>query len=195
MSFHLTVSDLRQHDYCARIVYFTHCVGLGRRRPTTYKMQEGLLAHEQVTWLEERRTLHSYGLTEGERHFDVRLNSSTLELSGWLDMLIVTPTEAIPVEYKNSTYDEVGSNHLTQLAAYALMIEEQWGVEVKRAFVHFIPTKTSHEVELPAILKESVLKRLHTIHQMVEHEALPDPTPWRGRCTDCEFRNFCPDVW
>jgi CRISPR-associated exonuclease Cas4 len=195
MSFHLSVSDLRQYDYCARIVYFTHCVGMGRRRPTTYKMQEGSLAHEQVAWLEERRTLRSYGLTEGKREFDVRLNSTALELSGLLDMLIVTPTEAIPVEYKNSTYDQVGSNHMVQLGAYALMIEEQWGVAVKRAFVHFIPTKTSHEVELTPILKEHTLKQLHNIHQMVENESLPDATRFRGRCSDCEFRNFCPDVW
>lgn len=195
MTVPLTVSDLRQNDYCTRIVYFTHCVGLGRRRPTTYKMQEGGLAHEQVAWLEERRSLRSYGLKEGERLFDVRLNSEKLQLNGVLDMLILTSDEAIPVEYKNTLYDGVSQNHLVQLAAYALIIEEKWQRQVDRAFVHFIPTKQSREIELTASLKQYTLKQIGKLQQMIEREQLPDATNVRGRCTDCEFRNFCPDVW
>jgi len=195
MSFQITVSDLRQYEYCERIVYFTHCAGLGRRRPGTYKMREGALEHLRVNSLEERRSLRTYGLSEGERQFEVRLNSSKLGLTGLLDMVVVSKTELIPVEYKNSFNGEVGANHRIQLAAYALMLEEQWQLPVKRAFVHFIPLKQSEEVPIEATLRAKVARQVAGVRRMVEREALPDATKVRGRCTDCEFRNFCPDVW
>jgi CRISPR-associated exonuclease Cas4 len=29
---------------------------------------------------------------------------------------------------------------------------------------------------------------------MIAREAMPEPTPWRERCKECEFRRFCNDV-
>src|SRR5437868_15412178 len=104
MTISLTVSDLRQYEYCARIPYFTHVLGLRRKRPTTYKMEEGRLEHQHVSELEERRSLRSYGLTKGERRFNVNLTSITLQVTGVLDMLILTEDEAIPVEFKNDLH-------------------------------------------------------------------------------------------
>jgi CRISPR-associated exonuclease Cas4 len=195
MALQLTVSDLRQYEYCARIPYFTHVFGMNRKRPVTYKMQEGGLEHEHVTELEERRSLRSYGLQTGERRFDVYLTSEHLGLTGRLDMLIVTENEAIPVEFKNDLYNRVGENHLLQLAAYSLIIEEQLELPVRRAFVHFIPTKQSREVPLSTPLKDKTHSRLSQLRRMIERESHPDATPVKGRCIDCEFRNFCLDVW
>lgn len=195
MTIQLSVSDLRQFEYCARIPYFTHVLGLRRTRPTTYKMQEGLIEHERVAELEERRSLRSYGLQSGERHFDVTLNSARLGLNGRLDMLIVTEEEAIPVEFKNNLSNGLGANHQMQLAAYALIIEECWQRQVKRAFVHFIPTKQSRELKITQALKGRLLDRLGGLQTMIGSEILPDATPVSGRCVDCEFRNFCPDIW
>jgi CRISPR-associated exonuclease Cas4 len=190
-----TVSDLRQFEYCQRVVYFTHCMGLSRRRPATYKMQEGKLAHEAVAELEERRSLRNYGLAEGERRFNVPLYSEQLEISGLLDMLIITEDEAIPVEFKSSFNSEVGQNHKIQLGAYSVLIEELWQVPVSRSFIYFIPLKEVVTVPITGNLKSFTLQRLEAVKTMIEREALPDATKYAGRCTDCEFRNFCPDVW
>jgi len=97
----LAVSDVKQYVYCPRVVYFTGCRQL--RRPVTYKMVEGQLEHETTEAREHRRSLRAYGLTEGERHFAVRLRSERLGLSGLLDMAIVTAMETIPVEFKSSS--------------------------------------------------------------------------------------------
>jgi len=105
----LTVSDVKQYPYCPRIVYYTYLLPL-RARPITYKMAEGKLEHERTTELEERRSLRAYGLAEGVRHFDVALSSQRLGMSGRLDMVIETPAEVIPVDFKNSE-GKVGLNH------------------------------------------------------------------------------------
>lgn len=119
----LTVSDVKQYPYCPRIVYYSYLLPL-RARPATYKMAEGKLEHERVADLEERRSLRAYGLSEGVRRFDVSLSSDRLGLRGRLDMVIETPGEVIPVDFKNSQ-GKVGLNHKYQLTAYALLVEEQ----------------------------------------------------------------------
>ena len=47
-----TVTDLKQYFYCPRVVYYTYCLPL--LRPTTYKMEAGAVAHEEVGDLERR---------------------------------------------------------------------------------------------------------------------------------------------
>ncbi|MCR4394908.1 MAG: hypothetical protein NUV31_11100, partial [Dehalococcoidales bacterium] len=91
----LTVGDVKQYCYCPRVVFYTYCLHI--KRPTTYKMVEGNLEHGTVQEKEERRSLKAYGLLEGERRFNLSLYSPRLNLTGKLDMAIVTPAEIIPV--------------------------------------------------------------------------------------------------
>lgn len=127
----LTVSDVKQYPYCPRIVYYSYLLPL-RARPTTYKMEEGQRVHARTVELEERRSLRAYGLKDGVRHFDVKLESEKLGLRGNLDMVVETPSEVIPVDFKNSS--GIGLNHKYQLAAYALLVEEAWNRSVRRGF-------------------------------------------------------------
>lgn len=201
----LTVTDVRQWVYCPRIVYYTYVLAV--KRPVTYKMTEGTREHERVTELEARRTLRSYGLRredEARREFRVSLYSERLGLRGLLDMAIVTPHEVIPVEYKDNTphtamvgkqaVPQVALNHKYQLTAYALLAEEQFGKAVRRGFVHYIPTKQSREVLITAEMREFVVNILAEIRAMLASERLPQPTPKRSRCQECEFRRFCGDI-
>lgn len=187
----LTVTDVRQYFYCPRIVYYRLCQPL--RRPLTYKMREGKLAQDRTADLEEERSLHAYGLAAGERHFNVSLRSESLGLQGIIDMVIVTGEEAIPVEFKNTTQPPA-RNHLYQLAAYALLVEERWGLRVRRGFVYRMPLKEATEVRMTPALRTGVRGALLAMRQMVAREAQPDPTEHIGRCVDCEYRRFCGDV-
>ncbi len=189
----LTVSDVKQYPYCPRIVYYTYLLPL-RARPTTYKMAEGRLEHERLETLEERRSLRAYGLQEGIRHFDVALTSARLGLSGRLDMLIETPSELAPVDFKNSE-GKVGLNHKYQLTAYSLLVEEARRRTVRRAFIYLVPLKKAIEVAITSNMRGWVNKALREIRASLAGEITPPPTRIRSRCTDCEFRNLCPEVW
>lgn len=184
----LTVSDVKQFVYCPRVVYFTYA--LSWRRPTTYKMEEGRLEHEHVAELEERRGLRAYGLAEGERQFNVSLYSKRLGLSGKLDMVINTPGEVIPVDFKNSGAG-VGLNHKYQLTAYALLVEDRWERAVRRGFIYLLPLKRAYEVPITPNMRLFVRERLEEIRRMVKGEAMPTATRQKSRCRDCEFQNFC----
>lgn len=189
----LNASDVRQHVYCPRIPYFR----LGLRlayRPTTYKMQEGRLAHEETEEREHRRSLHAYRLSDGERQFNVQMASERLGLSGRVDMVIICPSEVIPVEFKNSNAP-LGLHQKYQLTAYALLAEEHFRRTARRTFVYLIPRKRAHEVAITPAMRRYTKRILNEIRRAVEQERMPEGTRVLGRCRECEFLPLCNDRW
>ncbi|HEX5973820.1 MAG TPA: CRISPR-associated protein Cas4 [Rubrobacteraceae bacterium] len=186
----LIVTDIRQHTYCPRIPYYRYVMPL--ERPVTAKMDLGKEEHETTSVKEARRTLRAYGIEEGERRFGVGLYSESLGLRGKIDMVILTPREVIPVEYKMAA--EVGLHHKYQLTAYAMLAEHTFGGTVTRAFAYLTPAKKAREIPITPAMREHVKKILAGLRASIAHERLLRPTPHRGRCTDCEYRRFCGDV-
>jgi CRISPR-associated exonuclease Cas4 len=186
-----TVTDLKQMAYCPRVVFYERC--LPHVRPRTYKMEAGQAAHEDEQARAARRTLARYALPEGERHFDLLLQSARLGLRGKLDEVIALGDGTlIPVDYKLTR--AVAGNHRLQLAAYALLLEAVYGGAVTRGFVVLIPTQKAVEVAINGKLRAAVATRLEEARTMVKEERMPEPTTVRARCYDCEFRRFCNDV-
>jgi CRISPR-associated exonuclease Cas4 len=188
----LRVNDLKQWDYCPRIVFYNTVMPVTRK--STIKMERGKEIEIKLDALEARRTLRRYRLAEGERRFHVWLNSPVLGMSGKLDLLIVTPEACYPVDFKY-TRDRPRRNHIMQLAAYALLVEDAMRVPVPMAFVYLTPSDQLIRINVTERLKELVLARLASIRQMVQEAILPEPTPARARCEECEFRNYCGDIF
>ncbi len=193
----LEVTDLKQYTCCPRIVYYRYC--LPRIRPITYTMEEGIRCHEEEETREERRSLRNYGLTSGERIYRLPLQSRKLGLTGRVDLAIATPSreapgaKAIVVEYKLSE-QKAGSHFLLQLAAYALLIEEAWGLPVDQGFLYSIPLRKAEPVAITQHLRRKVIQTVAQIRQIVESEIMPSPPGSLRRCVTCEFRRFCNDV-
>jgi CRISPR-associated exonuclease Cas4 len=190
-----TVTDLKQYTYCPRVVFYTYCLPL--LRPTTYKMEAGIAAHERAEKQERRRTLAAYGLEEGKRHFDVEVASQELGLRGRGDVASEVgegeEREWVPVDYKQTTR-RTGQHIRRQLAAYGLMLEETWGGTARRGFVYSLVTRKTEEIALTERLRRDVRGVVGAMREMVEREAMPGPPRSRRPCVNCEFRRFCNDV-
>lgn len=185
-------TDLKQYHFCPRITYYEKC--LPDFRPQTYMMLAGREAHEREQARALRRTLHAYRLVEGERHFDVHLRSLTLGLAGKIDEVVLAPGDpprAYPVDYKLTP--QVQDQHRCQLAAYGLLLEEEWQVTVERGFIYLIPRRKAVEVIIDAPLREMVSHTLADIRAIAEREVLPPPPASRHPCQTCEFRRVCND--
>lgn len=194
-AWYLQVTDLKQYAYCPRIVYYQNC--LPGVRPTTYKMQAGIKAQDQVNDLEKRRSLRAYAVLEGTRHFHVSVQSPRLGLSGQIDLVVESgegdTRRLTPVDFKLSRRKPGHHFHL-QLAAYALLLEETWQAPAPEGYLYLIPRKESIRVEITTRLRRAVTKQVDEIRQMLEAGRMPDPTSRRGQCVNCEFRRFCNDV-
>jgi CRISPR-associated exonuclease Cas4 len=190
-----TVTDLKQYTYCPRIVFYTYCLPL--LRPKTFKMENGIRAHDEAREREKRHTLSAYGLQAGKRHFDLLVASQALGLQGKVDMAIEVADEGgqewIPVDYKQSRH-KIGAHVRLQLAAYGMMLEETLGVDVKRGFVYSLLARKVEEVSLTKTWRRKVCETVEFMHMMVKQEIMPEPHKLRRRCVNCEFRRFCNDV-
>jgi CRISPR-associated exonuclease Cas4 len=190
--FELTVTDLKQWVYCPRIPYYHHVMPVEIAR--TYKMQRGRDVEAAVEAMEKRRGFRRYGLERGERRFGVWLHSAALELSGKLDLLIITEDACYPVDFKD-TEGGVRYNHRIQLAAYSLLVEENLAHPVPIAFVYLVPSRQLVTVPVGAKEREEVTRAIAEMRRVIEQENMPVPTPVRARCVACEFRNYCADIW
>src|SRR5215469_12082167 len=85
----LRVNDLKQFEYCPRIVFYNTVMPVERK--VTVKMERGKEEEVRLDSLESRRTLRRYQLGTGEKRFHVGLESARLGLIGKLDLLIVSP--------------------------------------------------------------------------------------------------------
>lgn len=188
----IAVTELRQWSYCPRVVYYHQLMpGAGQM---TYKMREGLRAQEMVESLEMRRTLRGYGLEGARREFGVWMSDERLGLSGKVDLLLRSERFAAVVDFK-LTSGEVGENHRMQLAGYALLVEASESVPVEMTFVFRIPDNRVFPVPVTAELKGRVLAAVGSIQGLRQSEELPPATEVRSRCVECEYANYCGDIW
>jgi CRISPR-associated exonuclease Cas4 len=191
------VTDLKQWTYCPRVLYYRYC--LPEIRPITDLIAAGIRSHTDEAGREERRSLRTYGLSEGERAFDVGLRSTALGLRGRLDLAIAVPeraapgAEAIVVEYKDSE-KAAGPHFKLQLAAYALLLEEAWELPVQRGYIYSIPLRTAEIISITPALRKKVRQTVEVMRAAVSSERMPDAPISRRPCVSCEFRRFCNDV-
>ena len=193
MEWYLTVTDLKQWTYCPRVVFYQYC--MPRLRPMTFKMEAGLEAHEDEKARERRRTGQLYGLTAAERIENVRIQSETLGLSCLIDLVLRQDGQVWPVEYKLSRRTDIATHFKLQLAAYALLLEEAWHVQAPEGFLYSLILRKAEPVALTKRLRQRVVSTVAEIRQMLADERMPPPTGKRARCTNCEFRRFCNDIF
>jgi CRISPR-associated exonuclease Cas4 len=188
----IRVNDLKQFAYCPRIVFYQYTMPVERR--ATFKMEHGKSVEPRVEDLEKRRRLREYGLAEGVRRFQVSMRSPRLGVSGRVDLLIETPNGMFPVDFKDTT-SPIRHNHYVQLCAYAMLIEETFHRPASAGFIYRVPRNDVTPVDMTPALKAETLATIEAIRTLIRSERMPDATAIRGRCTDCEYRNYCGDVF
>lgn len=188
----IPVTDLKQWAYCPRIVYY-HRVMPAVGKPT-YKMKEAVAAQDLIEGLEMRRGLAAYGMEGAERRFDVWMTDEGLGISGKADLVLVGKEEVAVVDFK-LTSGEPGMNHSFQLTGYTLLAEAWSGLAARRAFLYRIPDSRVFAVEITERLREMVKGAVGRIMDLSARQECPEATEVRGRCVECEYANYCGDVW
>jgi CRISPR-associated exonuclease Cas4 len=188
----ISVTDLKQWAYCPRVVYY-HRVMPAPPRPT-YKMREGQAAQDLIENLETRRTLREYDLDDARRRFGLWLDNKDLGLAGKIDLLLEAKDEIAVVDFK-LTSGEPGQNHRLQLAGYSLLAEAALGMTARRAFLYRIPDNRIFPEPVTEQLRKAVKTAVADIRRTGDTQFCPEPTEVRGRCVECEFANYCADVW
>jgi len=167
-------------------VYFTHVLHLNER--ITEAMLYGRESHDEsiitpiIAKIKASKVLRN-----------VELISNKLKLKGKIDYLIITKfNELIPIEIKWSELEHgtVKRDHKLQLAAYSLMIEENFNKIVKRAIVYYTRIKKLITIPIDENIKNEVKHIMNEISKIVSNEEIPKVIKPK-HCINCGFRVYC----
>jgi len=192
----VSVTDIKHYIYCPRLIYFDRVL---HATPVFGSQQEDSKElHEDYVKKELRRKDAIYYSPEfvgAEKLLFTPLSSGVLGLQGNVDCIIKTASgEYVPVDYKNMTSDrgKVWMDHRYQLVAYALLVEDHFGIVVRRGFVNYIPEALILQFEITPTMKSYVKRVLGHIKRIIKDEELPPIRVAKQKCTGgCGHKQTC----
>jgi len=98
------------------------------------------------------------------------------------------------VEFKASGA-QLSENHQFQLAAYAVLAERSFGKPCPSGFAVFVDRSAIEELPIGEELRTKTMTKLKEMRLLLSDQVFPTPTTVRTRCTNCEYRNFCGDIF
>ncbi len=186
---YLRINELKNYTYCPRISFYALCLGLDRE---TGLSRTGIKAEAETKVRMKRRKHALHSVKEGQRHFDVTVYSHTLQLVGRLDEIVETSDGLYLIDYKDAVHDH-GYWEL-QMGAYRRCAEETLKQTVLGLFVYDIGNQTYQPVNVTARAERQIRDIVAALHQMIDREICPPPTPHVGKCNVCQYIRFCNDI-
>lgn len=184
------VADVLNHQYCARITWWWHVMGVPQRG--TPKTRRGAEAHDRWTDREAHRRYEGKELRTQRKRLSLTLVSEGLGLRGRLDALVESNGQLIPWDEKNTTQPVTPwPGQRLQMGAYALLLEQAFpGRYVSYGVVDYLVDGTSATIDIDAPLRTAVLETLDAMNEIRRTERLPPRAP-PTKCRDCVYAKMC----
>lgn len=164
--------------------------------PKSGWVERGKKAHIDIERLMKRRDLARIGLSKlYNLKQEISLSSEKLHIHGICDGFIETkdPKHFFPFEIKSSPTPQPSRSAALQLCAYAMMLEEHLGSQIKTGFILCgIKTKV-YPIQLNEQIREETISCINRIIEDCDLSIVPDSDANEGKCSQCEFLNFCAD--
>lgn len=189
--YYITPTDIKNLNYCKRLIYFEKCLLISENLTNNYKVQKGKELHnkkekENIRYLRKRIDVIN-------KMNNVELYSNKYHFKGIVDeILFFNNGLCSPLDYKYAKYNNVIYDSIkTQMAMYALMIEETFNVKVKDAYiVYCLSNNFLYKLEITKKLINKVLKDIDEYYEIIKGY-FPKKAKYSNRCTDCFYRNIC----
>ncbi len=126
---------------------------------------------------------------------ELRIQSDSLMLSGIIDKVEKYETGMVPIELKTGSMPNEGvwPGHRIQIAAYALMLEEKTGQQIKEGIVHYLDSDTRRQVVINPFLKDEVKELKDKVRKLLKGDEIPDFDTNENKCAKCGLREQCFD--
>ena len=124
---------------------------------------------------------------------EYKVSAPELELSGKIDQVLVYPDGVVPIELKSGKAPKEGAwdNHKVQLAAYALLLENIFKIDVKSGYVKYVDENVSRRVEINPFLRDQVKSLIRQVKDLLDSKNLPNKCKNENKCTKCGLKKIC----
>lgn len=188
--FSLTPSHIIEYLYCPRYTFFEYVLTVPQNEEKYYKVQRGRNMHDEK--LERNKSYLRKRIGVVEKWEDQYLTNDSMR--GRVDeVLKLEDGTFAPLDYKFAEYKEkLYQTYQQQLFCYAVLIEENWGVEVNRGYLVYLRSKNKLlEVPITAADKLLIRESIASVREIVENNFYPKATKFKRRCISCTYRNIC----
>ena len=103
---------------------------------------------------------------------EIRIFSPSLKLRGVVDRIHVHSGEYVPVEIKTGRvpFDGVWPDHMLQLSAYMMLVNEKFEVKVSRGMVNYVKENAFREVYHNPFMDHEVISTRDRVFEMMESD-------------------------
>jgi len=122
-----------------------------------------------------------------------RIESEKLQLKGIVDRIEVYENCYVPIELKTGKMPKEGvwPGHRIQIAAYAMLIEENFNTSVKEGFIRYLDTNQTRQITINPFMKEEIISLTKEIQELLKTQDIPNYCENRNKCTNCGLRQTC----
>lgn len=188
--FSITPSHIIEYLYCPRFTYFEYVLRIPQFEEKNFKVIQGRTMHELKSMQNKEYLRQRIGVRE--KRLNVYLTNDLLR--GEVDeVLFLHDGSAAPLDYKFAKWEgRLYDTYRTQLACYAWLIAENFGVPVTRGYLVYVRSKHHlEEVPISAADIAAVQAAAQGIRDVLQKNHYPAGTKVRKRCVHCTYRNVC----
>jgi CRISPR-associated exonuclease Cas4 len=188
----ITISDVLEYLFCPRFIYYMHCLDIPQHQEKRFKVMKGREVHEEKMITNPDYLRKKIGVVKKE--MNVFIASKQHNIKGIVDeVLFLDDGTAAPFEYKYAEFkDTIFQTYKYQLVLHAIMIRENYHVDVKRGFLCFTRSNNHIEtIEFSDADFERGLEIVHEILEIIDKGFYPNKGKYKNKCIDCCYATIC----
>ena len=188
----ITISDVLEYLFCPRFIYYMHCLDIPQHQELRFKVMKGREVHEKKLITNPEYLRKKLGVVKKE--MNVFVASKQHHIKGIIDeVLILDDGTAAPFEYKYAEFkDTVFQTYRYQLVLHAIMIRENYHLDVNRGFICF--TRSNNHVETLEFTKNDFERGIEIVNEVLEiidKGFYPTKSKYKTKCIDCCYGTIC----
>ena len=186
------ISDVLEYLFCSRFIYYMYCLDIPQHEEKRFKVIKGREVHETRKLTNKDYVRKKLNCIRKES--DVFIASKKSHIKGIVDeVLFLDDGTAAPLEYKFAEYkDKVFKTYKFQLVLQALLIRENYNIEVNRAYICFTRSNSLvKEMEISNSDFKKAEKIIQEILDIIQKGLYPKTSRSSRKCVDCCYRNIC----
>jgi len=188
----ITPSVVLEYLFCPRFIYYMICLKIPQQEGERYKVEKGRRVHDKKSRQNTEYLRKTIGVID--KKVNQKLISNKYSMHGEVDeVLFLDDGTAAPLDYKFAKYKKrIFKTYKYQAVMYAMMIEDNFGHEVNKAFIVYTRSKNKLiKIDISTGDKEEVKNILNKVIKIIDSNYFPKKTEYNKRCQDCCYRNIC----
>ena len=125
--------------------------------------------------------------------YSYRLKNTQMELMGLCDKIEINDGKYYPISIKYSTppIKGVWDQDAIELAAIAILIEEEFDTEVFVGFIDYTKIGESRPVVMDVDIRRKLFTTINEVKEIEYNKKVPDTKINDRKCSNCEYKNIC----